>query len=217
MLNSTNLLKTATFTKNAEFFKNNILTQEASGSFEDLKVIQDENMHPSKNSSLHHDDDKQEIVEPQSDVNPIRRNKRKAMHPDSMCLICRLQHGSNELWLFKKKTNMDGNVHAYKARLISNGFTQTNDVDYEETFSPVENIRAIRILIAITTFYDYEIWQMDVKTAFLNRHLSKEVYMVKHQDDLLIRGNHVPMLQDVESYLGKCIAMEDLGEATYIS
>ncbi|GJY98437.1 retrotransposon protein, putative, ty1-copia subclass [Tanacetum coccineum] len=41
-------------------------------------------------------------------------------------------------------------------------------VDYEETFSPIADIRAIRILIAIVALYDYEIWQMDVKTTFLN-------------------------------------------------
>ncbi|GJS69973.1 zinc finger, CCHC-type containing protein [Tanacetum coccineum] len=60
---------------------------------------------------------------------------------------------------------------------IGYGFTQTYGVNYEETFSPVADIRAIRILIAIAAYYDYEIWQMDVKTAFLNGHLSEEVYM----------------------------------------
>ncbi|GJV47846.1 retrotransposon protein, putative, ty1-copia subclass [Tanacetum coccineum] len=72
---------------------------------------------------------------------------------------------------------MDGAVHTFKARLVANGFTQTYGVDYEETFSPIADIRAIRILIAIAAYYDYEIWQMDVKTAFLNGHLSEEVYM----------------------------------------
>ncbi|GJT52781.1 retrovirus-related pol polyprotein from transposon TNT 1-94 [Tanacetum coccineum] len=81
-------------------------------------------------------------------------------------------------WLFKKKTDMDGNVHTYKARLVAKGFTQTYRVDYEETFSPVADIRAIRILIAIAAFYDYEIWQMDVKTAFLNGYLDEDIYMV---------------------------------------
>ncbi|GJX73193.1 putative retrotransposon ty1-copia subclass protein, partial [Tanacetum coccineum] len=76
-------------------------------------------------------------------------------------------------WLFKKKTDMDSNVHTFKARLVAKGFTQTYSVDYGDTFSPVANIRAIRILLAIATFYDYEIWQMDVKTSFLNSHLSK--------------------------------------------
>ncbi|GJS42060.1 retrotransposon protein, putative, ty1-copia subclass [Tanacetum coccineum] len=52
-------------------------------------------------------------------------------------------------------------------------------VDYGETFSPVADIRAIRILLAITAFYEYEIWQMDVKTTFMNGHLSKDVYMVQ--------------------------------------
>ncbi|GKB87607.1 putative retrotransposon ty1-copia subclass protein, partial [Tanacetum coccineum] len=78
-------------------------------------------------------------------------------------------------WLFKKKTDMDGAVHTYKACLVAKAYTQTSGIDYEETFSPVADIRAIRILIAITAFYDYEIWQIDVKTAFLNGYLSEEV------------------------------------------
>nr|GFB28572.1 retrotransposon protein, putative, Ty1-copia subclass [Tanacetum cinerariifolium] len=82
-------------------------------------------------------------------------------------------------WLFKKKTDMDENVHIYKARLVAKGFTQTSRIDYEETFSPVADIRVIRILIAIAAYYDYEIWQMDAKTAFLNGHLNEEVYMEK--------------------------------------
>ncbi|GJR22368.1 retrotransposon protein, putative, ty1-copia subclass [Tanacetum coccineum] len=61
-------------------------------------------------------------------------------------------------WLFKKKTDMDEAVHTYKARLVAKGYTQTPRIDYEETFSPVANIRAIRILIAIVAYYDYEIW-----------------------------------------------------------
>ncbi|GKA54729.1 retrotransposon protein, putative, ty1-copia subclass [Tanacetum coccineum] len=156
-------------------------------------------------------------------------------------------------WLFKKKTDMDGAVHTYKARLVAKGYTQTPGIDYEETFSPVADIRAIRILIAIAAFYDYEIWQMDVKTAFLNGYLSKEVYMeqpegfvnpkypnrvcklkrdepcvylkasgsnvtflILYVDDILIMGNNIPMLQGVKSYLGRCFAMKDLGEAAYI-
>ncbi|GJQ90441.1 retrotransposon protein, putative, ty1-copia subclass [Tanacetum coccineum] len=59
-------------------------------------------------------------------------------------------------WIFKKKTDMDSIVHTYKARLIAKGFAQTYEVNYEETISPVADIRAIRILIAIATFYDWE-------------------------------------------------------------
>ncbi|GJV50330.1 retrotransposon protein, putative, ty1-copia subclass [Tanacetum coccineum] len=133
---------------------------------------------------------------------------------------------------------MDRAVHTYKACLVAKGYTQTPGIDYEETFSPVADIRAIRILIAIAAYYDYEIWQMDVKTAFLNGYINEEVYMeqpegcqskiskptsgsnvtflILYVDDILIMGNHIPMLQDVKSYLGRCFAMKDLGEAAYI-
>ncbi|GJY07800.1 retrotransposon protein, putative, ty1-copia subclass [Tanacetum coccineum] len=71
------------------------------------------------------------------------------------------------------------------------GFTQTYGVDYEETFLPVADIRAIRILIAIAAYYDYEIWQMDVKTAFLNGFLEEEIYM--EQPEGFIDPNHPKM------------------------
>nr|GEU78333.1 retrotransposon protein, putative, Ty1-copia subclass [Tanacetum cinerariifolium] len=82
-------------------------------------------------------------------------------------------------WIFKKKNDMDGIVHTYKARLIEKDYTQLYGVDYEETFSPVANIRPIRILISIMAFYDYEIWKMDVKTAFLNGYLDEDIYMAQ--------------------------------------
>ncbi|GKF02654.1 retrotransposon protein, putative, ty1-copia subclass [Tanacetum coccineum] len=72
---------------------------------------------------------------------------------------------------------MNGVVHTYKARLVAKGYTQTLGIDYEETFSPIADIKAIRILIAIAAFYDYEIWQMDVKPSFLNGYLNKGVYI----------------------------------------
>ncbi|GJZ60324.1 retrotransposon protein, putative, ty1-copia subclass [Tanacetum coccineum] len=185
-------------------------------------------------------------------------------------------------WLFKKKTDMDGIVHVYKARLVAKGYTQLYGVDYEETFSPVADIRAIRILISIAAYYDYEIWKMDVKTTFLNGYLDEDIYMVQPEgfvdpnhprkvcklqrsiyglkqasrswnkrfdeeikrfgfaqnldepcvyqkasgsnvtflilyvDDIIIMGNHIPSLQSVKDYLGKCFAMKDLGEAAFI-
>ncbi|GKC15282.1 retrotransposon protein, putative, ty1-copia subclass, partial [Tanacetum coccineum] len=78
-------------------------------------------------------------------------------------------------WIYKKKTYMDGKVYIYKARLVAKGFTQTYGVDYEETFSLVADIRAIIMDVGET--YDYEIWQMDVKTVFLNGFLKEEIYM----------------------------------------
>ena len=51
------------------------------------------------------------------------------------------------------------------------GFRQVQGVDYNETFSPVAMLKYVWIMLAIATFYDYEIWQMDVKTTFLNGYL----------------------------------------------
>ena len=82
-------------------------------------------------------------------------------------------------WVFKKKTDMEGKVSTYKARLVAKGFTQRQGIDYEETFSPVAMVKSIRILLAIAAYHDYEIWQMDVKTAFLNGILQEEVYMTQ--------------------------------------
>ncbi|GJU20580.1 putative RNA-directed DNA polymerase [Tanacetum coccineum] len=82
-------------------------------------------------------------------------------------------------WIFKKKTDMDGKVNTYKARLVAKGYTQTHRIDYEETFSPVAKIKSIRIMLAIAAFHDYEIWQMDVKTAFLNGKLTEDVFMAQ--------------------------------------
>ena len=82
-------------------------------------------------------------------------------------------------WVFKKKTDMDGNVHNFKARLLAKGFKQTHGIDYDETFSPVAMLKSIQILLAIAIYYDYEIWQMDVKTAFLNGNLLEDVYITQ--------------------------------------
>src|SRR6266498_5970259 len=82
-------------------------------------------------------------------------------------------------WIFKKKTDADGNVTIYKARLVAKGYRQVQGVDYNETFSPVAKLKSVRIMLAIAAFYDYEIWQMDVKTAFLNGFLKEELYMMQ--------------------------------------
>ncbi|GJX64608.1 retrovirus-related pol polyprotein from transposon TNT 1-94 [Tanacetum coccineum] len=103
-------------------------------------------------------------------------------------------------WLYKKKIDMDGVVYVYKARLVAKGYTQTYMVDYEETFSPVADIKAIRILISIAAYYDYEIWKMDVKTAFLNGFLDENsIYGL--QPEGCVDPNH-PMKLDLNKTQG---------------
>ena len=80
-------------------------------------------------------------------------------------------------WVYKKKRGPDGNVETFKARLVVKGYTQKEGIDYDETFPPVAMLKTIRILLSIAAALDYEIWQMDVKTAFLNGNLDERIYM----------------------------------------
>ena len=99
-------------------------------------------------------------------------------------------------WIFKKKTDADGNVTVYKARLVAKGSRQVQGIDYDETFSPVAMLKSVRIMLAIAAFYDYEIWQMDVKTAFLNGFLEEELYMMQPEGFVDPKGaNKVCKLQ----------------------
>ena len=77
-------------------------------------------------------------------------------------------------WVYKRKRVIDGKVETFKVRLVAKGHTQKEGIDYEETFSLVAMLKSIRILLSITAHYDYEIWKMDVKTAFLNSNLEEK-------------------------------------------
>jgi hypothetical protein len=80
-------------------------------------------------------------------------------------------------WLFKHKYHVDGTIAKYKVRLVPLKFYQVEGLDYGETFFLVVKITSLRILIALTTTYDYHIHQMDVQTTFFHGHFNEEIFM----------------------------------------
>ncbi|GKB24499.1 retrotransposon protein, putative, ty1-copia subclass [Tanacetum coccineum] len=159
--------------RNAEFLENSLITQEASGSLEDLEIIQEEDTHPSIDTSLNHEEDDLKIDEPQSDIIPIRRSTRTRRPTDRMCLYIDAEENElKDLAIHERYEVWDlVDLPLNGKTIASSGFRKNADTRWERY------IRAIKILIAIAAFYDYEIGQMDVKTAFLNGYLSEEVYV----------------------------------------
>ena len=80
-------------------------------------------------------------------------------------------------WVFRNKLDDSGTVVRNKARLVAQGYNQQEGIDYDETFAPVARLEAIRLLVAYAAHKGIKLFQMDVKTAFLNGVLEEEVYV----------------------------------------
>ncbi|KAJ9544376.1 hypothetical protein OSB04_024083 [Centaurea solstitialis] len=101
----------------------------------------------------------------------------------------------NLKWIFKNKKDEDEIVTRNKARLVAKGFKQQAGFDYDETFAPVARIEAIRIFLAYAAHKNFTVYQMDVKTAFLNGELKEEVYVSQPEGFVdRTKPNHVYIL-----------------------
>ncbi|WVZ52304.1 hypothetical protein U9M48_003377, partial [Paspalum notatum var. saurae] len=80
-------------------------------------------------------------------------------------------------WVFRNKQDEHGVVTRNKARLVAQGFTQVEGLDFGETYAPVARLESIRILIAFATHHNFKLYQMDVKSAFLNGPIQELVYV----------------------------------------
>ncbi|XP_073152674.1 uncharacterized protein [Henckelia pumila] len=77
-------------------------------------------------------------------------------------------------WVFKNKLNEEGTVVRNKARLVAQGYRQEEGIDYDETYAPIARLEAIRIFLAYASFKNFKVFQMNVKSAFLNGKLQEE-------------------------------------------
>ncbi|KAL8135853.1 hypothetical protein AgCh_010456 [Apium graveolens] len=131
-------------------------------------------------------------------------------------------------WVYKTKTNQDGEVEKYKARLVAKGYKQRYDIDYDEVFAPVARVDTIRLLTAIAAQNQWKIFQMDVKSAFLNGYLEEEVciekppgYVQKGRENKVYRlkkalyGNNPGMFDDFKKVMTNEFEMTDIGQMSY--
>ncbi|GKE64348.1 retrovirus-related pol polyprotein from transposon TNT 1-94, partial [Tanacetum coccineum] len=92
-------------------------------------------------------------------------------------------------WIYKVKLDELGGILKIKARLVARGYRQEEGIDFEESFAPVARLEAIRIFLAFAAYLNMVVYQMDVKTAFLNGNLREEVYV--SQPDGFVNPNNL--------------------------
>jgi hypothetical protein len=113
------------------------------------------------------------VVAMQEELNNFTRNE-----------VCHLVPRPNQnvvgtKWVFRNKQDEHGVVTRNKARLVAKGYLQVEGLDFDETYAPVARLESIRILLAYTTYHGFKLYQMDVKSAFLNGLVNEEVYVEK--------------------------------------
>jgi transposase InsO family protein len=90
-------------------------------------------------------------------------------------------------WVFRTKLNADCSINKYKARLVVKGYAQIFGVDYSDTFAPVSRLDTIRLILAVAAQKGWKVFQLDVKSAFLNGVLEEEIY-VEQPEGFVVQG-----------------------------
>ncbi|GJZ94275.1 retrovirus-related pol polyprotein from transposon TNT 1-94 [Tanacetum coccineum] len=179
---------------------------------ESLNVIFDETPPPPKTSPLEDDD----LVEEEAvDVNKTRPlgNDLKDKSLENNEIINIKESKSHPLdnvivpnpmdmtiirtkWVYRNKLNENGVVTRNKDRLVAQGYNQQERIDYDETYAPIARLESIRILLAYACALNFKLFQMDVKSAFLNGFINEEVYVAQPLGFIdFAKRNHVYRLK----------------------
>ncbi|GJY80001.1 retrovirus-related pol polyprotein from transposon TNT 1-94, partial [Tanacetum coccineum] len=162
-INSTNNINTVSSTVNTASIDDNIVDENIV-----YGCVDDQNM-PNLEEIVYSDDD--EDVDAEADMTNLDTH---------ILTLVDLPYGKRATgtkWIYRNKKDERGILIRNKARLVAQGYTQGEGIDYDEVFAPVARIEAIRLFIAYASFKDFVLYQMDVKSAFMYSKIKEEVYV----------------------------------------
>ncbi|GJW97528.1 retrovirus-related pol polyprotein from transposon TNT 1-94 [Tanacetum coccineum] len=141
---------------------------------DEIVNIKESRNHPLENNVNEALGDESWIVAMQEELNQFVANDvwELVPQPRNMTII-------GTKWVFRNKLDENGIVSRNKARLVAQGYNQQEGIDYDETYAPVARLESIRILLAYACALDFKLFQMDVKSAFLNGFINEEVYVAQ--------------------------------------
>jgi len=116
--------------------------------------------------------DERWILDLQEELNQFQKNDVWDLVPKPTCKIV-----IGTKWVFINKLNKQGEAVRNKARLVAQGYIQYEDINFTETFTHVARLEEIKLLLSYVVNHDIILYQMDVKSAFLNGVISEEVYV----------------------------------------
>ncbi|XP_074347313.1 uncharacterized protein LOC141686159 [Apium graveolens] len=124
-------------------------------------------------------------------------------------------------WIYKVKYNTDGTLDRYKARLVAKGFTQTQGVDFFQTYAPVAKMTTVRTLLSLAAIQNWTLHQLDINNAFLNGDLHEEIFMqtfialLVYVDDIILTGSNETTIKEVKGFIQSQFKLKDLGHLHY--
>ncbi|GJX45382.1 retrovirus-related pol polyprotein from transposon TNT 1-94 [Tanacetum coccineum] len=149
---------------------------------ESLNMTFDESP-PTKLSPLVDDDvGEEDAIERKENLDKNNNIENESIEVDKLVNIKEskshlLEQVKGTKWVFRNKLDENGIVSRNKARLVAQGNNQQEGIEYDETYAPIARLESIRILLALAYAQDFKLYQIDVKSAFLNGFINEEVYV----------------------------------------
>ncbi|GJX63974.1 putative ribonuclease H-like domain-containing protein [Tanacetum coccineum] len=193
------------------------------------------NVCPIPTTRIHKDHPKEQIIgDPLSAPQTRRMTKSTQEHVMKVWRLVDLpkdKHAIRTKWVYRNKKDERGIVVRNKARLVAQGYTQEEGIDYDEVFAHVARIEAIRLFLAYASFMGFIVYQIDVKSAFLYGTIEEEVYVCQppgfedpqfpdkvykvYVDDIIFGSTKKSLCVEFEQMMHKRFQMSSMGELTF--